>query len=101
MRAENRDAIAGGKTVWLEASPAAIWARLQADPTTADRRPNLTAQGGIDEIRQKLAERRDVYAACAQFRLDTETRSPGEAAEDIAKWLARQLDQEGATWISG
>jgi len=97
MRQENRDAIAAGKTVWLDASPETLWARLQADPSTADRRPNLTAQGGIAEIREKMAERRNVYESCAQLRVDTERQRPAEAAATIVDWLAR----EGLSWTSG
>src|SRR5437660_1666179 len=49
LRDENRHVLtASGFVVWLTASPEAVWERLQADPATAARRPNLTVAGGQD-----------------------------------------------------
>ena len=59
LREQNRQAVAGrGKIVWLQASPEVLFGRIHADPTTAERRPNLTAQGGLAEIRDLLAAAR-------------------------------------------
>ena len=33
---------------WLTASPDVLWARMQGDPSTTARRPNLTAAGAIN-----------------------------------------------------
>ena len=77
LREENREAIAGrGKVVWLQASPETLLERINADPTTAERRPNLTGQGGLAEIRELLAERTPLYAACADLTVDAERQSP-------------------------
>ena len=88
LREANRSAIAGsGLTVWLQASPETLLARISADPTTAERRPNLTAQGGLAEIERVLAERTPLYAECAQRTLLTEGKSPQQLAEQIAAWM--------------
>lgn len=94
LREENRAAIArcvneGGSVVWLTASASTIHARLQADAATAQRRPQLTQQGGLAEIEQLLREREPLYRACASFQLDTQSQSP----EEIAAAIARRLPQ--------
>lgn len=50
LRPANRELLRSvGFVAWLVASPEAAWERLTADPTTSDRRPNLTA--GVDRTR--------------------------------------------------
>jgi shikimate kinase len=91
LREENRQALAGrGPVVWLTASPQTLWRRISADATTTDRRPNLTAAGGLEEIRRLLAERAPLYAAAATLVVDAENRSADEIADDIAARLAIQ-----------
>ena len=85
MRPENRQALAGrGKVVWLRAPAETLAARIAADPTTAARRPNLTGQGGLDEIRQLLAEREPIYQACADLAVDAAGDSPENMAQQVA-----------------
>jgi shikimate kinase len=89
LRAENRDAMRrAGKTVWLSAPPETLWERIQRDATTAARRPNLTQQGGIAEIRQLLVEREPLYRQCADVRVETQDKSPAEVADYIVQELA-------------
>jgi shikimate kinase len=84
MREQNRAALAGrGKVVWLRASPETLAERIVADPTTGQRRPSLTSLGELDEIREVLAQRTPVYAACADLTIDVEGKSPPQIAEDI------------------
>jgi shikimate kinase len=83
LREANRAHLAGGFVVWLQATPEAAFARMQADPTTAARRPNLTAAGGIDELRAVMAAREPFYRALADFTLDTANRSPDAIADAI------------------
>lgn len=87
LREENRRAIASGKTVWLTASPDVLWQRILHDGSSGERRPDLTASGGLTEIRELLAQREPLYQACAHWILDTECRSPDEAAKAIHAWL--------------
>ena len=88
LRPENRAAIARqGTIVWLTASPETLWARIQVDATTAARRPNLSAAGGINEIIATLDARREVYRQCAHLEVDTEGRTPNQVAEAIVEQL--------------
>jgi shikimate kinase len=73
----------GGRTVWLTARPETLWKRIAQDATTAGRRPNLTAGGGLGEIEQILADRLPLYRECADWVVDTEDKSPAEVAHDI------------------
>ncbi len=73
--------------VWLTASPATIEQRMGGDPTTAERRPNLTNHGGRTEIEALLAQREPIYRACATLEVDTEDRTPAEIAEQIVLQL--------------
>ena len=91
VRPENRAAISGqGTIVWLTASPETLWARIQADATTAARRPNLSAGGGINEIIATLDARREVYRQCADLEVDTEGKTPEQIADVILeRWAPR------------
>ncbi len=83
LRVENRTALrAGGFSVWLKASVPTIAARLSGDPTTLERRPNLTT-GGIEEIKSLLHFREPLYRLCADLEIDTEGRSPEAIVETI------------------
>lgn len=74
---------AAGPVVWLQASVARLAARIESDPATAGRRPNL-AGGGIDEISRLLAEREPLYRECASLCIDTDTLDVSDIAERIA-----------------
>ena len=73
-----------GWVVWLQARPAALWARIADDATTADRRPNLTSQGGPAEVERLLAERTPWYEACADLHVSSEDRDPDAIVSEIA-----------------
>ncbi|MGE0609171.1 MAG: shikimate kinase [Pirellulales bacterium] len=84
LREENRRAIqAGGRAVWLRASPEAILARVESDAATAQRRPNLTVAGGAAEVRQLLAARTPLYQACATVIIDTDGKTPRQVVDEI------------------
>jgi shikimate kinase len=83
LRPENRLQLQSGFTVWLQATPEAAFARMQADPSTASRRPNLTSTGGLDELRTLMAIREPLYRETADFALDTANLSPEAAADAI------------------
>jgi shikimate kinase len=86
LRPENRALLKRGAVVWLKATPADIWQRLQQDGSTAERRPNL-AQGGIEEIESLLRVRTPLYEACQEFTVDTSEQAPELVAEAIGLWL--------------
>ena len=93
MREENRRQLcAAGKCVWLKASPVSMHRRLSGDPSSGERRPNLAAAGGLDEIRQLLVARTPVYGDCADLVIDTDDKEPNQIAQEIAEWLGPWLD---------
>lgn len=84
LREENRRALENrGPVVWLTASPETLWRRIQGDPASGSRRPNLTVTGGITEIIATLDARRPIYRRCADVEVDTEERTPAEVADAI------------------
>lgn len=72
-----------GPVVWLQAAPETLARRMAADPVTSAQRPNLTAGGGLDEIRQLLAEREPFYRQTATLVVSTESRSADQIVADI------------------
>jgi shikimate kinase len=91
LRDENRRLLQGrGKTVWLSASPETLFQRIRGDATTAERRPNLTGQGGLEEIRTLLENRTPLYAGCADLTIDAEAGTPAEIARRIIQELNLQ-----------
>jgi shikimate kinase len=87
LREQNRQAIGhSGKVVWLRASPETLRGRIEADATTSQRRPNLTSGGGLAEIEELLAVRTPLYAACADYVVDVDQKTPAEVAEVIESW---------------
>jgi shikimate kinase len=83
LREENRKHIVNtGLVVWLQASAETIWARLQADATTAGRRPNLSG-GGLAEIIELLALRERFYQDVSEAPLNTDDTSPEALAATI------------------
>jgi shikimate kinase len=84
LREANRRLLkARGFVVWLTASPEALWVRLCADPTTAARRPNLTAAGGEEEVRALVSARHPLYQEVADFVSHTDALSPEAIADAI------------------
>jgi shikimate kinase len=88
LRAANRKRLrSSGRVVWLKAEPEIICKRLQADPSTLLRRPDLTI-GGLPEIRQVLGERTALYQECAHLEVETSHRTPDEIAREIMARLS-------------
>ena len=84
LRESNREQLRRcDHVVWLQATAASIDQRISGDPTTAERRPNLTNRGGLPEIERLLAEREPIYRACATLEVDTEGKDPAEIAAAI------------------
>lgn len=92
MREENRQALrSAGGVIWLKASPPTIYRRMAADASTMQRRPPLTAFGGLDEIVQLLARREPLYRQCADLEIDTEDKDPQAVAEEAFAWLQTRM----------
>jgi shikimate kinase len=85
---DNRELLARtGKTVWLTAPATELWRRIAADHATKTLRPNLTDLEGMAEVVQVLAQRTEIYKACADYAVDTSGMSPKHIAEEIANWF--------------
>jgi shikimate kinase len=87
-----REMKAAGPVVWLQASIAELAARIDSDPATAGRRPNL-AGGGIEEISRLLAEREPLYRECASLSIDTDKLDVTEIVERIAVAVGGALNK--------
>jgi len=89
-RDENRRALAeGGHTViYLRCRPEELFKRIHGDRQTGAARPALTRLGGgIDEIRQVLAEREAIWMAAKTYDLDVSDLSPDGAVDELIKLL--------------
>jgi shikimate kinase len=69
---------AAGPVVWLRATVATIERQIATDPTTRDRRPDLTAGGGRREIESLLALREPLYRKTATWAVDIDGRTIDE-----------------------
>jgi shikimate kinase len=84
LRPANRELLrSAGFVAWLTAKPESLWQRLQGDPTTAARRPNLTPAGGLEEVRSLIAAREPFYREVADFDADADAPSPEAVAAAI------------------
>lgn len=90
------DMKAAGPVVWLRASIDTIERRLATDPTTGQRRPNLTTSGGRAEIERLLTLREPLYRDCATITLDTDTESSEALSEVVLQQLPANI-RGGAT----
>jgi shikimate kinase len=75
-----------GRSIWLTADARTLSQRLERDPTSADRRPNLTV-GGHEEIEELLKAREPSYRECADCTVETADRSPEEVVSLIRTHL--------------
>lgn len=87
LREENRGTIrsAGHKVVYLHSTPETLYGRISADPATQATRPNLTAAGGLEEVKHLLAVREPLYREVMTAELDVTNLSPDEAVKYIAR----------------
>lgn len=86
-----REVQAAGPVVWLRAAPESLLQRIDADPSTVERRPNLTDLDRRSEIEALLAERSPVYAACASIVVDTDGLSVGQIVDCILARLPAEM----------
>ncbi|KAA1258972.1 Shikimate kinase 2 [Rubripirellula obstinata] len=88
LREQNRAVISqSGVCVWLDADPNEIVARLTADNVTESQRPGLTDLPMAEEVEKLMLERRPIYEAVSDVRVDTSGRTIDEVAGQIANWL--------------
>jgi len=72
-----------GTVVWLTASPEELWRRISNDPASRVSRPDLTAAGGLEEVRRVLEARTPLYRAASDLQIDTAGRTSSQVAELI------------------
>ena len=85
-----RDFRKAGPVVWLQAEIETIAKRILRDGAPTTHRPNLTASGGIEEIRTLVTQREPLYRECATITLVTE----GASLETLAQRVLSQLPAE-------
>ncbi len=91
LRPESRQAMRrAGKVVWLTAQPETIFARMNADATTAGRRPNLTDRSALEEIIHLLQRRAPVYREAANLEISTEGKASETIVAEILEGLGLQ-----------
>jgi shikimate kinase len=74
-----------GTLFWLRASVPVIVARIQS----GTERPALTAgKSFTEEVEDVLHERTPLYAAAAHHQIDTDTATPEQVADEIARRYA-------------
>ncbi len=76
---------ANGVVFWLSLPPEAAAARLAASPLAAQR-PSLTGRSMLEELREVLAERAPLYAACAHHTVDA-SASPDAVCAAVLRLL--------------
>lgn len=90
LRPANRERMrAAGRVVWLTADVETLWQRLQADDSTAERRPALTV-GGWAEIEEVVRMREPLYRQCADFTVPTSGRMANEVVAEILRWITEE-----------
>ena len=82
----NRNLIGCSKTVYLRGSVDTLWERINTDPVSGDKRPNLTDQGGRAEVEEILEARREIYECASNFQIDIDELTPAEIAAAIVAW---------------
>ncbi len=88
--AENRAVLrTNARIAWLRATAETLWRRMQRDPATSEGRPDLTAEGGIAEIRRLEEARTPTFREAADLVVDTDDREPAAVADDVREWLMR------------
>ncbi|MBB75861.1 MAG: shikimate kinase [Planctomycetaceae bacterium] len=88
VRSQNRRILSQTNPVfWLTAQVGTIRSRLAADPVTDQRRPALTATGGVTEIKEMLAQREPLYRQCADHIVPTDDRTADAVADQIIELL--------------
>ncbi len=95
VREANRRLLAdrGRPVVWLDATPESVRQRLEADPTTAARRPSLTGGDPFAEVERLLREREPLYAEVAELRMDRSGLAADAVTDRILAWLASHRPQ--------
>ncbi|WP_397568755.1 shikimate kinase [Schlesneria sp. T3-172] len=88
--ATRQDMRNAGPVVWLQASVATIARRILRNGSPSNHRPNLTAMGGVEEIRALVSQREPLYQSCATVTVMSE----GTSIEGLVQRILTQLPPE-------
>lgn len=80
-----------GVIIFLDADADTLYKRICDDTQTQQRRPNLTNQGGYQEVEYLLEQRRALYDKAADFVLNTINISADAAANKIISFLQNHV----------
>ncbi|WP_027180068.1 shikimate kinase AroL [Maridesulfovibrio bastinii] len=81
LRPENRKILSESSTVYLEAPSSVLAERLEADPIHGQR-PSLTGKSIVEEVRDVLEQRRNLYEESAFIKIDA-TRDPLDIVSEL------------------
>ncbi len=76
-----------GIIILLDADANTLYKRIHRDSHTRQRRPNLTAKGGLEEVQFLLEQRRPIYDRIADFVINTAHVSVASVAQKIQTLL--------------
>jgi shikimate kinase len=83
LRADNVESLrTGGKLFWLQASVPVIVARIEHG---IDRPALTSGKSFTEEVEELLRERTPLYAAAADYTIDTDALTAEEAAAEVAR----------------
>jgi len=74
-----------GPVVWLKASPELLARRIAGDPTTTERRPNLTSLGTLAEVAEVLEKREPLYRETASLVIETDSLDIAQIVDRILR----------------
>ncbi len=60
-----------GFIIWLRADVQVLLQRMAKDRRTATGRPSLTGKGGLEELKEVLAQREGLYEKASEVQVDT------------------------------
>jgi shikimate kinase len=73
------------KVIWLKGRPEVLFQHIQADAQTGATRPNLTAAGGLDEVKTILEARTPLYQAAADVAFEVTYLTIEDAVTRLAE----------------
>lgn len=81
---ENRDVLKkNGFIIFLTAKPDILANRMRKDSSTSKRRPSLTEEGALEEIKNVLSQREHIYKKFSDLEIDTSNLEVNEIVNHI------------------